>query len=431
MSVENSKPSRSSNNDLSDLQAEYAKKRRTYTREQEQELEELKEHYNTRKAEVRSQGEAAINHIRNKQGDSVRSATEARQQAAQRSEAQIGAIESDYRKKVQATQQQRQIQLDAARTTSKEKIAEIETNQQNKIQKIRNDSNQEVTEIKTRYNKEVRDTQDFTGKRIHDIKENNDRAVKNELERGRQVQGKLQENLKKDFDTVNTQGNERIQDRKLIQEQQLKRQEEEFDKSFTKKKNQWESTERLTNEQYQKRLGMTKEAYEKQLKDQNGRFQSMYQKNESANREALRIQDHNMLKEQIELKKKFFRESEKYAGKEDDPFYKLQDRGNRLRESPDFYVVDAYVPVHEKDSIQVTIKDDKAMIAGKRAFKEEIDEEGRRLSTNSYQTFREEFAFDKPVITEGMTRERTGDYVTFFIPKLNSFDTARKLNKKA
>jgi HSP20 family molecular chaperone IbpA len=93
-------------------------------------------------------------------------------------------------------------------------------------------------------------------------------------------------------------------------------------------------------------------------------------------------------------------------------------------------VIEAYVPEHEKDNIKVVVKDDSASISGKRAFKDEIEDDSRKLSTSSYQTFREEFAFEKPVITEGMTRERNGDYVTFWVPKLNSFDGVRKLSKK-
>lgn len=430
MSVDKASSRRSSQDELSDLQAEQAKKRKTYVRQQERELSDLKDYYNDRKEEVRDQGEAAINHIRSKQGESVNEAMETRTKVSARSEAQIAGIENDYRKKINQTQQQRQAQLDTARTTSKEKVEAIEQDQQQKIETLREESNREMGEIKQKYNQELKTTQAFTGQRLQEIKGTNELAIKNELERGRQVQGKLQENLHEDFEKVNAQGQKKIEDKKFIQEQQLTRQDHDFEKRNEAQKNQWDAREKATNEQYQKRIGHTKEAYEKQLKDQNARFQSVYQKNEMANRDSLRIQDRNMLKEQVELKKKFFRETERYAGKEDDPFYKLQDRGNRLRENSDFYVVDAYVPEHEKDSIRVTIKDDRATIAGKRAFKEEIDDEGRKLSTNNYQTFREEFAFNQPVITEGMTRERTGDYVTFFIPKLTSFENVRKLNKK-
>jgi len=46
----------------------------------------------------------------------------------------------------------------------------------------------------------------------------------------------------------------------------------------------------------------------------------------------------------------------------------------------------------------------------------------KNMRTNNYQSFREEFKFDRPVSGEGMTRERIGDFVRFTIPKLEAVD---------
>ena len=45
------------------------------------------------------------------------------------------------------------------------------------------------------------------------------------------------------------------------------------------------------------------------------------------------------------------------------------------------------------------------------------------MRTNNFQSFREEFKFDRPVSHEGMTRERIGDYVRFSIPKLEAIES--------
>lgn len=431
MSVESSNARRSQQNDMSDLQAEYAQKKKKYARQQEQELDDLKDYYNDRKEQVVDQGEAAVNHIRKRQSESVSAAEDTRHKIAERGQNQLDEVETDYRKRLADTRIKRQTQLDDARESSKNKINEIQQNQQEKVKSIREESNKEITGVKEKYSKELHATEDFTNKRLTQIKDDNEKSVKNEQEKGRQVQEKLNTNLKKEYDFVNQTGEKKIAERHDVQEKQYNRQEEDYDKRFHKQQDQWDTREKGMNEQYQNRLVHSKKAYETQLKDQHERFESVYQKNGDANRESLKIQNNNLLKEQVEMKKKFFKENERYAGKEDDPFYKLQDRGNRLRENPDFYIIEAYVPEHEKDNIKVTIKDDTASISGKRAFKDEIADDTRKLSTSNYQTFREDFSFDKPVITEGMTRERNGDYVTFWVPKLNSFDGVRKLSKKA
>lgn len=109
-----------------------------------------------------------------------------------------------------------------------------------------------------------------------------------------------------------------------------------------------------------------------------------------------------------------------YVTKETDQFYKVQDRGSRVSEMNDGYVIEAYAPEHEKDNLRMSVANNRATISGKRKFQDSVDEGMKKTSTNNFQTFHEEFKFERPVASEGMTRERQGDYVRFFIPKLES-----------
>ena len=98
----------------------------------------------------------------------------------------------------------------------------------------------------------------------------------------------------------------------------------------------------------------------------------------------------------------------------------MQDRGSRVSDSGDVYVIEAYAPEHEKDNLRVSIQRDKAVISGQRKFADEAQDESKNMRTNNFQSFREEFKFDRPVSQEGMTRERVGDYIRFSIPKLEA-----------
>lgn len=110
------------------------------------------------------------------------------------------------------------------------------------------------------------------------------------------------------------------------------------------------------------------------------------------------------------------------ADKSSDDFYKVQNRGSRVVEKKHNYVIEAYAPEHEKENIQVAVHRDKAIVSGKRKFGDSVEDGDKKISTNNFQTFREEFKFNRPVSNEGMTRERNGDYVRFVIPKLESID---------
>lgn len=112
--------------------------------------------------------------------------------------------------------------------------------------------------------------------------------------------------------------------------------------------------------------------------------------------------------------------TQNYVTRGTDSFYKVQDRGSQISERSDGYEIQAYVPEHEKDNLRVTIQNDKAIISGKRKFKDAVETEDKKISTNNFQTFHEEFKLGRPVSTTGMTREREGDYIKFFIPKLES-----------
>ena len=109
-----------------------------------------------------------------------------------------------------------------------------------------------------------------------------------------------------------------------------------------------------------------------------------------------------------------------YETKESDKFYKVQDRGSRLKENGNSYIIEAYAPEHEQNNLRVSIQNNKATISGQRKHSESAELENKKMTTNNFQTFREEFKFDRPVSHQGMTRERIGDFVRFSIPKLEA-----------
>lgn len=115
--------------------------------------------------------------------------------------------------------------------------------------------------------------------------------------------------------------------------------------------------------------------------------------------------------------------TQNYETKETDDFYRVQDRGSRVSESAGSYVIEAYAPEHEKDNLRVSIQRNKAVISGQRKFADDAEDGNKTMRTNNFQSFREEFKFDRPISNEGMTRERIGDYIRFSIPKLEAIDS--------
>ena len=109
------------------------------------------------------------------------------------------------------------------------------------------------------------------------------------------------------------------------------------------------------------------------------------------------------------------------------PFYRIENPGSRLYETSSTYILETHIPEHEKNNVKVKVEKDRAIVSGTRSFNDKANEDGKKLETNTYQSFREQFDFEKPVANYGIIEERDGDSVTYTIPKL----AYAKINKKA
>ncbi|MFN3696544.1 MAG: hypothetical protein ACK4VO_03805 [Pseudobdellovibrio sp.] len=169
--------------------------------------------------------------------------------------------------------------------------------------------------------------------------------------------------------------------------------------------------EQLTEEERQIRIEEQKQTYNRQAQlsqkaNQNNQVRQSQASNQSSNQQ---VKNQHLNKETLRVQ-----------SKEDDPFYKVLNHQSQVKENSDGYTIKAFIPAQDKDDVRLTIQDNKAVISGKRKFQNTVENEEKKLSTNNFQTYHEEFKFNRPVTTQGITREREGDYMTFFIPKLES-----------
>lgn len=144
-----------------------------------------------------------------------------------------------------------------------------------------------------------------------------------------------------------------------------------------------------------------------------------------ANDTSINVQKDLFERKMGELKLDQLTQLKPYQDKSDDPFYKIQDRGSSFSESEHAYVLRTFIPAHEADKVKVRIQPDKASVVGSRQYKDDVQDDGRHLSTSSYQTYHEEFKFDKPVLHSAAQQQRDGDWLEFTIPKIGT------LSKKA
>lgn len=432
MSIEASQAKRAQQSELSDLQQDYSKKKKQLIENEEARLKDIQSSYTERRAQIQEQSQAAINHIQKKQTEEIAQAKEDRQKSAERGIEQTKKIDEVYTKKMNDTQRVREKQMAEIKLNQNEQINSTKQKNESNIEKLRTEGQIEYKKAQDRFHREKEKQRESQELQMAQQRQTNEITLKRELEKGRSTQEKVQSENDKEIFLVEKRLQDSVKEKKELNQNQIQRLDNDFEKSYKKQQAQWTNKEDRLSKDYNQRLQEQKVNFEDQKKLQKKHFDSIYEKTDKANRTQLQIQAKNFAKELAQLKGKFIADTQKYDGKEDDPFYKVQNRGSSLSETPNYYILEAYVPEHEKEKIQVVVHKDKASVSGQRAFKDNmVDEDGKKLSTQSFQSFREEFAFDQPVLTEGMGRERSGDYIIFTIPKMASFNGKSFINKKA
>lgn len=413
---------RQQQDELSDMQTEFARKKKRAGEQNEAELEDIHRTHEARKESVEEQGRAAINHIRKAQGDAAETAENQRKVLEERSQTNMGKIDDTYRKKTSEMVQNREALLSASREKTRDELAKLDTTSEDRLARLREHANDEYLRTKNASESKL-----ATMKRAHDERFENEKLEANQAEdreknRGADQLAKLSHENEDNYAKTRKFGEEKLATEEQILARKQNRLETESQHDFDKKKATWANRKDRLDNEYVTKLGEKKDAYEAQMKLQQKHFESTYTKNGEANAASLRLQSLNATKELNEIKKGFLETSAKYEGKAQDPFYRVEDRGSRLLESPSFYFVEAYAPEHEKDDIRVVLEKDRVIVQGQRSFQDKLEtDSGKKVSASSFQSFREELPLEKPISNYGVSRERDGDWIRLTVPKLTGF----------
>jgi len=413
--------------ELNELQAEYSRKKNEIIRKNEASIEDIQENFEDKKDKIIEHHQAAVNHIRKRSTSAIEHANKEQKNQNNSYEKRLKESHKQYEEKISSSKEDFSRKISDAKESSNEKIKKVEHYTQSRTEEIRNRNNDEIKDLKEKYDRNYKLTSKHGDERVQYQKQINESTLKGEVERGQLLSDRLRANNEKEYKDLYLHGESKIKEEIESQSKKLTRLEESSTKNYENQRKKWATKEHQLIEEQSQKTQAAKEAYDDELQRQGKQFKSLYQNNESANRVALNIQKDRLNKELNEIKKDFLGEISRFENKEEDPFYRLENRGSELRENTDFYILKAFVPEHEKDTIKVIIQPDKVTVSGQRSFKDKIEDNGKLMSSSSYQTFKEDFPFEKPVITKGMTRERHGDWVIYTIPK--GLET--RLNKKA
>lgn len=417
--------------EISDLQSEYAEKKRRFVKKQEEEIAGLEEFYDDKKNKTIKQNDAVISHLRERQNEMNDDSTGKYRALAKKQNDRLTKLNDEFQASYENTVTKRQEELEKTRNYAHKRVKEVQDDGQKKIENFRELSQQELEYLKERHKKDLGSFSKYSDKQKNQIRGEHEEVIRREVDRARFQQEKLRENSDKEYDTTKKRGEERVQTVIRKGEEDILRTKLANQKQHEKQLKQWHAREEQLNQEFANKIEHTKGKQEEEIHNLHDRFTSLYQKSQSNNENSLRVQKELYAKQLNATKKDFIKDAGKYLDRESDPFYRLEDRNSRMQETSNLYIIKAFVPEHEKENVKVSVQKDKVTISGQRSFQDKVedDDSGKITSSSSFQSFREEFPFTEPVITQGMTRERDGDWVIFEIPKLSAY--AGKLNRKA
>ncbi len=171
---------------------------------------------------------------------------------------------------------------------------------------------------------------------------------------------------------------------------------------------------------HQQELERQQQAYDQELDRQNRQFEKNYGLRNELNHQALINQRERMITALNNQKRQIQGRLGQHIERHEDPFYRMQNLDSRLKEDISHYTLELAVPEHEKDNVQVAVHPKRFVISGARSFQDRIEEPDTKLTTNSYQSFRQELPLRFPVETKLAETSYEDGFLKVRVPKIGA-----------
>ncbi|HVK62692.1 MAG TPA: Hsp20 family protein, partial [Bdellovibrionales bacterium] len=243
------------------------------------------------------------------------------------------------------------------------------------------------------------------------IEENRNRAVA--------LNEKVQAEYSMETQRIEEEGTQDIQGRQNKFEASRREQEQaNHDRLQQIQKDQFDREVRSRKE-HEGRVNHTIKQLDDTMKQERQNFAKDFDREAQIQKDTLISHKETYLKELFKQKRDFDKRMGLEKSRGDDPFYRLKNFEAKIHEGSDHYELKARVAPHEKDSVDIIIKDDKIVLSARRSYQDANELDGIKTATNNYQTYRQEFALASPIDAKRVVKKVADDgTITAIIPKL-------------
>ncbi|MCM2281358.1 MAG: Hsp20 family protein [Bdellovibrionaceae bacterium] len=368
---------------MAESQAEVMRREQDRTREFVQDQQKAK-------AKVAQESSAEMQSLQHRN-------TERLTQARQAADAQIDTVHSDYKRKVDDLQRSHKTNYDKAKTDADQRLATLRSETELKSENEMKTSHQALNEIQARYKQAAIEEQRSGEKQISKLDTDNRKRLEQKQRQAINVEDGLERQYQREIARVQTAGETDIRERKENFEKVEKKQEEAHLGQIQDNDERFNRQEREKLKAYETKARESGQTYQRNLEQQRKDFQKKFDRADQVHRDSFQNQEAQLLQELYKQKLSYETKIKDASSKKEDGFYSLRDLGAQIEETPSSYVLTARIPGYEKDTVDVRVKEDRVILSAKRAHEHAIDQSGVKTSTNTYQTFRQEFPLAIPV----------------------------------
>ena len=407
------------NHELSQLNQDFQKRKDKLVEQRQNEIDQLRKYYDEKEENVRNQSEAAINHIRQRTKESVEEEKTTASKNIEGVKRSLGTEKQVYEKNLY---QQRQLQ--------QERLKKINSDFEEKRQNTVEEHHGDIEKIHDRHAKSLKDSQDHYSKQHQKIQSQNEQNLTQAQSRGQTQLIKVSQTYRDQIDKVHNEGEKKLHTEKTRQDTILNQIRTESKESLEKEHKL--NAQRLEQEQnqFRDRYETSKERHNDEMRQQSQIFGEDLDQRQRQMERNLAAQERLFNREILKQKLDWAEEMKPFESQKDDPFYKIIDRKSDFEETATAFKLRTYLPQYDQKSIRISVQPDKVSVQGSRSFKDETHDDIRKVASQQYQSFREEFQFTQPVVEKAVVQERDGDYVTVTIPKLSSTPSKTSRNGK-
>jgi hypothetical protein len=304
------------------------------------------------------------------------------------------------------------------RKQSSETESRLRTNNQKRLEEERLGSNRNIVEMRSQAQNAISQLRSETEKRRSELEEKQSRELSESRARYLKTNEKTQAEYSAESQRIQKEGDQAVETSKTNARKNLQKQDEFFQAETSERARMNEELTKRDQAKLREILDEREKRNKSTLNQQQTDFQNRFKKNEAEHRSSLGNQREQYLKALYKQQREFDAKIGEVKTREDDPFYRLQTFEARLSENENGYTIHAKVPAHERDKVDIRVKDDRAWLSATRQFSDKQEDAGISASTNSYQTWRQEFTLKQPILRDAVFKKIDDDgSITITIPK--------------